>query len=131
MAPGPEPARAAAAAAPAGGDPIRVEVIFVPTGGPPDRTELELARGSTLEQALCASGVLARHGLEPAHTPTGIWGRRTPGRTVLREGDRVEVYRPLLCDPKEARRLRHRGQGGSGSTGGGLGRGARRGAARR
>jgi putative ubiquitin-RnfH superfamily antitoxin RatB of RatAB toxin-antitoxin module len=38
----------------------------------------------------------------------GVWGRRVPFDTVLREGDRLELYRPLLCDPKESRRRRQR-----------------------
>ena len=36
----------------------------------------------------------------------GIFGRKMPPDTVLREGDRVEIYRPLIADPKEARRRR-------------------------
>ena len=36
----------------------------------------------------------------------GIFGRRVPANQVLRQGDRVEIYRPLIADPKEARRRR-------------------------
>ena len=36
----------------------------------------------------------------------GIFGRKAPPEQVLREGDRVEIYRPLIADPKEARRRR-------------------------
>jgi hypothetical protein len=40
----------------------------------------------------------------------GVWGRVQPPDTALREGDRVELYRPLSVDPKEARRLRYKKQ---------------------
>jgi uncharacterized protein len=39
-----------------------------------------------------------------------VWGRVTPLDHVLRDGDRVEIYRPLTVDPKEARRLRYKRQ---------------------
>ena len=48
-------------------------------------------------------------GQEPADV--GVWGRRCPLRQAVREGDRVEVYRPLVVDPKVARRERFRKQG--------------------
>jgi putative ubiquitin-RnfH superfamily antitoxin RatB of RatAB toxin-antitoxin module len=41
----------------------------------------------------------------------GIWGRVVGAETRLRQGDRVELYRPLKVDPKEARRLRYRRDG--------------------
>jgi uncharacterized protein len=40
----------------------------------------------------------------------GIWGRRCDMGQALRDGDRVEIYRALAVDPKEARRLRYKGQ---------------------
>ena len=40
----------------------------------------------------------------------GVWGRVQPLDHVLRDGDRVELYRPLTVDPKEARRLRYKKQ---------------------
>lgn len=89
---------------------IRVEVVYAPADAPLDLTLLDLPLGSTLAQALAASGVLVRQGIGPERLATGIWGRRAPQRTVLRDGDRVELYRPLLCDPKEARRQRQRRQ---------------------
>ncbi len=89
---------------------LHVEVAYSPAGAGVDLTALELPAGATLAQAVAASGVLGRHGLNLAHTPTGIWGRRAAAQAPLRDGDRVELYRPLLCDPKEARRARHRRQ---------------------
>ena len=41
----------------------------------------------------------------------GVWGRRVPGSYILRQGDRLELYRPLLVDPKVARRERFAKQG--------------------
>lgn len=91
-------------------EPLQVEVVHAPAGGAVDLTCLTLPEGATLAQALVSSGVLGRHGLTLEQAILGIWGRRARADTLLRAGDRVEVYRPLLCDPKQARRLRQRGQ---------------------
>lgn len=68
---------------------------------------VELAPGATVGQAVAASGLLS---LEPelARAPleVGVWNRSVALETAVRDGDRIEVYRPLTLDPKEARRLR-------------------------
>jgi uncharacterized protein len=64
-----------------------------------DLRALELEEGATVRAALAAAGLQAPHG-------AGIHGRRVSLDTKLAEGDRVEVYRPLRADPKEARRRR-------------------------
>ena len=87
---------------------IRVEVAYSPAPRQVDAVELSLPPGSTLQQALQASGLLQRHGLSVAGLSAGIWGRRQPLEAELRDRDRVEIYRPLRCDPKEARRQRYR-----------------------
>jgi uncharacterized protein len=87
---------------------IQVEVVYCPAPGVVDRVALTLADGSTVAQALDASGVLARHGLHAGSIQVGIWGRIEEPDRPLRDLDRVEVYRPLQCDPKEARRLRYK-----------------------
>jgi hypothetical protein len=93
---------------------MKVEVAYSDGPGRVDLCVVELPEGSTLGQALQASGLLERHPEIVAQgLPTGIWGRRQPLQAVLRERDRVEVYRPLKVDPKEARRLRYRGQRGA------------------
>lgn len=69
---------------------------------------VSLPAGSTVGDALRASGLLTRLGIDAPSALVGVWGKRQPLETPLRERDRVEVYRPLLCDPKEARRLRYR-----------------------
>ena len=86
---------------------ITVEVVYCPAPGAIDRVSVELPEGSTLAQALGASGVLSRHGLALDGVEAGIWGRVEALDHPLRERDRIELYRPLQCDPKEARRLRY------------------------
>lgn len=83
---------------------IRVEVAFAWA----DRQWLlpvELALGASAKDALDASGLVAAAGLtEPLDL--GVFGRRCAPETRLRDGDRVEVYRPLNFDPMESRRRR-------------------------
>jgi uncharacterized protein len=72
-----------------------------------DAVSLRLAEGCTAGQALGASGLLERHPeLELRCEQLGIHGRRVASTHALADGDRVEVYRPLEIDPKEARRAR-------------------------
>jgi putative ubiquitin-RnfH superfamily antitoxin RatB of RatAB toxin-antitoxin module len=87
---------------------IRVEVVYCARPGHADRSELALADGATVADALRASGVVERCGLEPERVALGVWGRKRDLSSPLRDRDRVEVYRPLVVDPKEARRLRCR-----------------------
>lgn len=88
---------------------LKVSVAYSPRAGEVDLVELTLPEGTTLEQALRASGLAQRHpGVDLAAAKVGIWGRNSSLDERLRDGDRVEVYRPLLVDPKEARRLRYR-----------------------
>lgn len=87
---------------------MQVEVVYCPSPHVVDRRVLQLADGATVALALEASGVLARHGLEAAAVRVGIWGRVAQPQSALREADRVEVYRPLQVDPKEARRQRYK-----------------------
>lgn len=89
---------------------LRIEVCYSPGPGKVDCCSLELPQGSTLWQAVQASGLLQRYP-ELAQEPIlGIWGRKQAADTRLRDRDRVELYRPLKVDPKEARRQRYRGQ---------------------
>lgn len=90
------------------GTALHVEVAYCPRPGVIDLTALVLAEGATLGEALRASGVLVRHGLNAEGLRTGVWNKPRDENTVLRERDRVEVYRPLIVDPKEARRQRYK-----------------------
>ena len=87
---------------------MHVEVHYSPAPRQVDCVVLDLAEGSTLGQALQASGLLTRHALQIEQLTFGVWSRAQPAAHVLRDGDRVEVYRALIVDPKEARRLRYK-----------------------
>lgn len=87
---------------------IAIEVVYCPAAGACDIVSLRVAPGATLGQAIELSGLLQRHGLPADGLAVGIWGRRHPLQADLRDGDRVEIYRPLRVDPKEARRQRYR-----------------------
>ena len=86
---------------------LAVLVVYAAGPGQVDQVQLQLPSGSTLTQALQASGLLVRHRLQLQQVQAGIWGRMQGLDTLLRERDRVELYRPLQVDPKEARRLRY------------------------
>ncbi len=85
---------------------IHVEVVLAM----PQRQELialEVALGSTVTDAIALSGLVElfdRFELDP--TKVGIFGQKVRPEQVLRDGDRVEIYRPLIADPKEVRRQR-------------------------
>ena len=70
--------------------------------------DLQLAPGATVRQAIeqCVQEVQEAAGCELDTLQVGIYGKKKTLDTVLREHDRVEVYRPLLADPKETRRRR-------------------------
>lgn len=70
---------------------------------------LQLKEGATAEQAVLGSGLLEH--LAPEHHESyqvGIFGKviAEPAERELAQGDRVEIYRPLLADPKESRKRR-------------------------
>ncbi|MES2259192.1 MAG: RnfH family protein [Pseudomonadota bacterium] len=67
--------------------------------------ELRLDAGATIRQALDISGLAQEvPGLDIAAMPVGIYGKKKTPDTILREHDRIELYRPLIADPKHARR---------------------------
>ncbi len=69
--------------------------------------DLDVIVGTTLHQAITQSGVLQEiPEIDLSVQKTGIYGKLKPLETVLREHDRVEIYRPLIADPKESRRQR-------------------------
>ena len=85
---------------------MRIEVVYALPDGH-HIVELDLAAGATAADAVKASGIPARHP-EVDLSRLGIFGRRVAGDARLSDGDRVEIYRPLALDPKEARRRRAR-----------------------
>lgn len=71
---------------------------------------LTLPAGSTARQAALAAPVCADFpAADPAAAPLGLFGKSVADNHILSEGDRVEIYRPLVADPKEARRKRAAG----------------------
>ncbi len=71
--------------------------------------KLSVALGTTAEQAVRISGILDQHPeIDLGRNKLGIFGRLVKSDIVLRDKDRVEIYRPLLADPKEVRRMRAR-----------------------
>ncbi len=77
---------------------LRVEVVRA-LPGRQDLVAVELEQGATVRAALLAAGM-------PLDQPVGVFGRRAVLDARLADGDRVEIYRPLRADPKEARRRR-------------------------
>lgn len=68
---------------------------------------LEVENGATARGAVERSGILKRfREIDLARAALGIFGKVVPPDTRLRDGDRVEIYRPLIADPKDARRQR-------------------------
>lgn len=91
----------------AGADTVTVEVAWA--AGPDDQIVLvvTLPAGAGVEQAIHASGILARcPQIDLATARVGIFSRLVTLDTALRDGDRVEIYRTLKADPKAARRAR-------------------------
>jgi putative ubiquitin-RnfH superfamily antitoxin RatB of RatAB toxin-antitoxin module len=83
---------------------MRIEVVFA-LPQKQERILLDLSPGSTVLDAIEASGLLQRlPQIELGRA--GIWGRPVSPETRLRDHDRVEIYRPLIADPKEIRRMR-------------------------
>lgn len=94
---------------------LHIEVVYCPAPGQLDQVQLQLAAPCTVRDALARSGVLERHGLVLEGLRVGVWSKVRELDTALRDRDRVEVYRPLIVDPKEARRQRYKRQRISGT----------------
>lgn len=90
---------------------VRVEVVYCPRPGQIDLCTLELPDGATAGDALHASGLIERHGLDVANVDLGVWFKACGTEQPLRDRDQVQIYRPLSVDPKEARRQRYRKRG--------------------
>jgi putative ubiquitin-RnfH superfamily antitoxin RatB of RatAB toxin-antitoxin module len=91
---------------------ITVSIVYSPAARQVYEDELQLEDGATVRQAVAASGLLAAFPeLELGQALVGVWGRKAAAGQVLRNRDRIEIYRPLQVDPKVARRERFRKQG--------------------
>lgn len=68
---------------------------------------LEVETGTSVAEVVTLSGIATRFPeLSLAEMPVGIWGKPVSRDTAVRNGDRIELYRPLEIDPREARRQR-------------------------
>lgn len=83
---------------------IQVEIVFAMEKQRWHKT-MTLSSGSTIEQALQQSQLYSQHP-EAKHLKVGIFGEICPLDMLLEQGDRIEVYRPLVFDPMESRRRR-------------------------
>jgi putative ubiquitin-RnfH superfamily antitoxin RatB of RatAB toxin-antitoxin module len=85
---------------------LRVSVVYA-TPQEEFMHPMRVAHGTTIGQAIEESGVLSRFpNINLVTQPVGIYGRKKTLDTVLREHDRIEIYRPLVADPKDSRRKR-------------------------
>jgi putative ubiquitin-RnfH superfamily antitoxin RatB of RatAB toxin-antitoxin module len=85
---------------------VVVQVVYALPGAQ-EVVEVELEEGAPVEDALNASGIPARHPEIDLKTQRiGVWGRPVTLATGVRDRDRVEIYRALSADPKQARRRR-------------------------
>lgn len=67
--------------------------------------KVTLPSGSTLQDAIDRAGIVPPT-MDIAACKVGVFGKLCARDTLVRDGDRVEIYRPLLADPKTARRIR-------------------------
>lgn len=85
---------------------IAVEVCYA-LSGHQERAMLELPQESTVQQAIAASGILEKYPeIDLGRNKVGIFSKLCKLDAPLRDGDRVEIYRPLIADPKEVRKHR-------------------------
>ncbi len=90
----------------AAGQMIEVEIVYA-LPHEQARQKLRVPIGATIAQAIGQAGIAQRYtGLAARIESVGVFGRRADLSTVLREFDRIEIYRPLMADPKESRRTR-------------------------
>jgi putative ubiquitin-RnfH superfamily antitoxin RatB of RatAB toxin-antitoxin module len=83
---------------------LKIEVAFAT----PQRQRLlslEVEAGTSVDEAIVLSGIAAKFDTDNlADLPVGVWGREVSRDYLLKNGDRVEIYRALLIEPRDARR---------------------------
>jgi putative ubiquitin-RnfH superfamily antitoxin RatB of RatAB toxin-antitoxin module len=83
---------------------ITIELVFA-TAEEQVLLTSNVADGISAREAVCNSDLIAKFpSVDFAKCPLGVWGKIIAGSQRLKEGDRVEAYRPLICDPRDARR---------------------------
>ncbi|MBI1173880.1 MAG: RnfH family protein [Sideroxydans sp.] len=85
---------------------INIEVVYA-LPHEQDLLRLQLPQGTTVAAAIAGSGLLEKYPeIDLGKNKLGIFGKLTKGDAELRDKDRIEIYRPLIADPKEVRRQR-------------------------
>lgn len=85
---------------------VVIQVIYA-LPGTQEIVEIELQEGAHVKDAIDASGITLRHPeIDLGTQEIGVWGRPVTLTTLVRDRDRVEIYRALSADPKQARRSR-------------------------
>lgn len=82
---------------------VKIELVYVAVDKSTVHMTLDLKQGATVFDALNVSGIYETHP-ETRNMAVGIYAKQVSLEHVLHEGDRVEIYRPLVLDPKEKRR---------------------------
>lgn len=87
-------------------NPIKVEVLYA-LAHEQTMLTVEVPQGTLLGDAVKLSGLLEKYpAIDLATNKVGIFGKLSKLDTALRDRDRVEIYRPLIADPKEVRKQR-------------------------
>lgn len=85
---------------------INVEVVYA-LSQEQAMLQLQVPEGATVAEAVHASGIVEKYPeIDLTKNKLGIFGKLSKSDTILRDRDRVEIYRPLIADPKEVRRKR-------------------------
>jgi putative ubiquitin-RnfH superfamily antitoxin RatB of RatAB toxin-antitoxin module len=84
---------------------VRVELIFISISGKTFYKTLMVPVGATVSEVIDASGIVTLYP-EIQDLPVGIFSEKVTLTTTVSEGDRIEIYRPLIASPKDKRRLR-------------------------
>lgn len=82
---------------------VTIELVYVPKGLEALHVTLTLSPGTTVGEALNHSGIYSAYP-ETREMAVGIYAKLVSLDVVLKDGDRIEIYRPLALDPKEKRR---------------------------
>ena len=87
---------------------MKVELVYIPEDATKQFFEaIDVPVGASVRQAIELSAVLAQYpDINLSENTVGIFSKRCNLDTKLQDGDRIEIYRPLIIDPKDARRLR-------------------------
>ncbi|CDZ78036.1 hypothetical protein BN59_02333 [Legionella massiliensis] len=94
---------------------VKAELVYLPVDGEAIHLHLCLEVGSTVAEALEASGLFVTNP-EAKGLTVGIFSKQVPLERIVKSGDRIEVYRPLTLDPKEKRRQRAKGKARFGAS---------------